>query len=172
MHEHHGTHIPVETKRQRCSHSQCRVRLFLLSCKVYTSNTPLEGHLQIDMHIYYIVTAICISALYYITTAICISAPHFIILELRYAYRHHTLYIATAICLSALHFIYCNCDMYIGTALYILQLRYVYLQRTLYIATAICIPALHFIILQVRYVYRHCTLYIATAIYMSAMQLR
>ena len=60
-----------------------------LSCKVSTSNTKNKD-------------------IYKLTC----------ILKLRYVYLHRTLYIATAICIAATHFIYCNCDMFIGTALY------------------------------------------------------
>ena len=103
------------------------------------------------------------TALYYIATAICISAKH--------------LYIATAICLLAQHFIWCNCDMYIGSALYILRLRYVYRQCTLYIATAIYIylhstlyiaPAICTCISAAHFIYCNCDMYIGTALCIHA----
>ena len=75
------------------------------------------------------------------------------------------------------YLLYCNCDMYIGTALYILQLRYVYRHRTLYIATAICISAPHFIycdcdmyISAQHFIYCDCDMYICTALYILRLR--
>ena len=70
MLEHHGTLIQLKQRDDVAltvgAESTRHLFQNWLSCKVYTSNTPLEGHLQIDMYIYYK------------------------LLQLRYVYRHRT----------------------------------------------------------------------------------
>ena len=109
--------IQLRDDLSRTSGAEFARRLFQkwLSCKVFTSNTPLEGHLLINMHIY--------NCDMYIGTALYILRPRYV------------------------HVLYCDRDMYIGTALYILRLGDMYIGTVLYI------------ILRLRYVYRHRTLY-------------
>ena len=141
MHKHHGTLIPLIQLRRRCSHSRCRVYTpfvpklaFLQSLyfkhTIRRTSTNRHAHLLYCNCDMYICNALYILQLRYVYRHV-----------YRHAYRHRTLYIATAICISAPHFIYC---MYICNALYILQLLYrhctlLYCKCDMYIGTALYI---------------------------------